>query len=367
MQKFDLFKNELEGTNLIEASAGTGKTYTITGLFLRLILEKHLSVDQILVVTFTKAATEELKDRIRTRLRDALDAFSEGQSKDEFLNTLIERDDDPKSGIRHLKQAIRDFDEAAIFTIHSFCKRMLHDNAFESGSLFDTELVADHENLKQEIVEDFWRKHFYNESRLFINYILDKKITPEKLLAFLGNKIAHPYLKIIPQPDDMSDVAEVEKHYKACFDPVQEAWSSVKTEIRNILDTDKGLNRTKYKKTSIPKWFPSMDDYMAVGNNNPVSFKEFEKFTSSCLQKAVRKNHTAPAHPFFDLCELLKDKQETLIKIFEKRLMRLKIELFQYVKDELEKRKEIRNILSFDDLLSNLQRGIQKGGESRLM
>lgn len=106
-----------------------------------------------------------------------------------------------------------------------------------------------------------------------------------------------------------------------------------------------------------------MDDYMAMGNNNPVSFKEFERFTSSGLQKATNKNHTAPVHPFFDLCEALKDKQEKLTKIFEQRLLRLKIELFQYVKDELRKRKEIRNILSFDDLLFNLQRAIQKGGE----
>ena len=63
MKIFEPINTPLTGTNLIEASAGTGKTYTIAGLFLRLILEKQLTVNQILVVTFTKAATEELKER----------------------------------------------------------------------------------------------------------------------------------------------------------------------------------------------------------------------------------------------------------------------------------------------------------------
>ena len=68
---FDLEKSPLHGRNLIEASAGTGKTYTLAALFVRLILEKGLRVDQILVVTFTEAATEELRDRIRRRMREA--------------------------------------------------------------------------------------------------------------------------------------------------------------------------------------------------------------------------------------------------------------------------------------------------------
>ena len=76
MKSFDILNSPLSGTNLIEASAGTGKTYTIEGLFVRLILEKRLLVDQILVVTFTNAATEELKDRIRSKLLEDLPEFA---------------------------------------------------------------------------------------------------------------------------------------------------------------------------------------------------------------------------------------------------------------------------------------------------
>jgi exodeoxyribonuclease V beta subunit len=153
INNFDLLNSTLEGTNLIEASAGTGKTYTITGLFLRLVLEKHLSVSRILVVTFTEAATGELKERIRNHLREAIRAFSEGGSQDPFLMDLSNKMNDAEKALTHLKEALREFDQASIFTIHGFCKRMLQENAFESGSLFDTELVTDQENLKREIVD----------------------------------------------------------------------------------------------------------------------------------------------------------------------------------------------------------------------
>ena len=77
MEPFNILKHPLEGTTLIEASAGTGKTYTIAGLYLRLVLEKDMEPGNILVVTFTRAATEELRDRIRNRLREALLACRE--------------------------------------------------------------------------------------------------------------------------------------------------------------------------------------------------------------------------------------------------------------------------------------------------
>jgi exodeoxyribonuclease V beta subunit len=154
---FDLLNSPLEGTNLIEASAGTGKTYTIAGLFLRLLLEKNLSVNEILVVTFTEAATQELKDRIRTKLREAICAFAGGRNGDDFFGNLVKSSKNTENALVSLKEAIRAFDQAAIFTIHGFCRRILHENAFESGSLFDTELITDQEGLIREIVDDFWR------------------------------------------------------------------------------------------------------------------------------------------------------------------------------------------------------------------
>ena len=133
----------LHGERLIEASAGTGKTYTIAGLYLRLLLghgplieegadvgqssahERPLSVTEILVVTFTEAATAELRGRIRGRIHEARLAFMRGESKDDLLAQLLIEVEDHELAARRLLAAERQMDEAAVFTIHGFCQRML--------------------------------------------------------------------------------------------------------------------------------------------------------------------------------------------------------------------------------------------------
>jgi exodeoxyribonuclease V beta subunit len=236
VNNFDLLNSPLKGTNLIEASAGTGKTYAITGLFLRLILEKRLSVNEILVVTFTEAATDELKDRIRKKLRRAMEALSGGLCEDAFLNELVKRNKDTETASALLREALRDFDKAAIFTIHGFSRRVLHENAFESGCLFDTELVTEQENLKREIVDDFWRRNFYHASPLFVNYAIHKKFSPDNLLSLLQGNLARPYLVIIPRTV-IPDTSGREEEFRASFDDVCNAWESARADVENILVT----------------------------------------------------------------------------------------------------------------------------------
>ena len=178
-EPFDLVHSPLAGANLIEASAGTGKTYAITAIFLRLLLEQQLKVSQILVVTYTVAATEELRDRIRRQIRAAIVALENGATGDEFIGGLIRNMAHPGEGLRLLKAALRNFDEAPIFTIHSFCQQVLREHAFESLSLFDTELITDERPLAEEIVEDFWRRNFYGAAPEFIRYAGEKKYGPD--------------------------------------------------------------------------------------------------------------------------------------------------------------------------------------------
>ena len=113
MKPLDLVNTPLEGINLIEASAGTGKTYAIEGLFLRLILEKQLRVDQILVVTFTKAATEELRDRIRNKLLQAERAFASGSSEDHLLANLLHCQKDHAEAVDLIHNALVSMDTAS--------------------------------------------------------------------------------------------------------------------------------------------------------------------------------------------------------------------------------------------------------------
>jgi exodeoxyribonuclease V beta subunit len=138
---------------LLEASAGTGKTYQLSTLYVRLVAERHLDVRRILAITFTEAATAELRDRVRLRLRETLDALDAGGGKNEYATSLVARGL-ASSARLHLEIALRDFDQAAISTIHGFSYRTLQELAFEAGQELDLELLADRGPILEQIVDD---------------------------------------------------------------------------------------------------------------------------------------------------------------------------------------------------------------------
>ncbi len=232
MKIFDPINTPLTGTNLIEASAGTGKTYAIAGLFLRLVLEEQLTSDQILVVTFTQAATQELKDRIRNNLLRAKSAFSKGSSNDDLINRLVKKHNHPALAVQLIQNTLIDFDNAAIFTIHGFCHRVLNEHAFETQSLFDTELVTDQTDLVREIVDDFWRKHFYSMPPEFISYASKKISGPEYFLALLGKQKA-PDMRIIPELE-RPDLESLDD-FRNIFKKLKTAWRMSKDRVIPLL------------------------------------------------------------------------------------------------------------------------------------
>ena len=136
MKTLDPITLPLNCSSLIEASAGTGKTHTIKNLYLRLLLEP-LTVAQILVVTFTKAATEELRERIRENIQACYIFFQERLSgketqSDDFFEQLFEQVENKEEALLRLRIAEREIDLASVFTIHSFCQKMLFQFAFDS-------------------------------------------------------------------------------------------------------------------------------------------------------------------------------------------------------------------------------------------
>jgi exodeoxyribonuclease V beta subunit len=159
MLPFDALELPLSGRSLVEASAGTGKTHAITTLVLRLLLERGLPIDRILVVTFTEAATAELRRRVRDRLTQALAALELPGRADDDVARVLDRAlaEDGRDEVRRtLRRALLSVDEAAISTIHGFCQRALKDSAFDSGMRFDAELTGDLSLVKNEVLHDAW-------------------------------------------------------------------------------------------------------------------------------------------------------------------------------------------------------------------
>ena len=175
----------LRGSHLIEASAGTGKTWTIAALYVRLVLGhghegtapvRAMLPQDVLVMTFTRAATRELSDRIRARLTEAAQVFRGlAETDDDFLQQL--QDEYPEGDLREqaahrLALAAQAMDDAAVYTIDAWCQRMLREHAFDSGSLFEENLVGDEAALRLEAVQDYWRQQFYPMDAALVTQVL---------------------------------------------------------------------------------------------------------------------------------------------------------------------------------------------------
>ena len=361
LQPFDLLNAPLEGINLIEASAGTGKTYTIEGLFVRLVLEKQLQIDQILVLTFTNAATEELKERIRNKLVEVKNAFAAGSSNNPFIDVLVKGYPRTKATGLLIHESLIDFDKASIFTIHGFCQRILHENAFETGNSFDAELLVSQATLLMEVVDDFWRKTFYAAPLELVGYTLDRLKGPEYFCR-LWERVKTPDVVIVPDPAEPP--LETVQPYREALQQLKSAWPTSREAVISRLK-DPALNAKIYgnlksvagqseltvRDLKVMALVEAMDHLAHPRSIGFPLFEHFEKFTADKLCRSTKKNQTPPDHPFFDLCDLVFEQGHRLKDESERYLLSLKSRLFAFAAAELGKRKKEKNIQYFDDLL----------------
>ncbi|MGC9386697.1 MAG: UvrD-helicase domain-containing protein, partial [Hydrogenovibrio sp.] len=188
------------GITRIEASAGTGKTYSISYLVLRLVVEEGLEIDQILTVTFTKAATEELKERIRRQLYKARQAYDQPPENDETLQRWIAtRQDTVVEDKQRLTNALANIDQAGIFTIHSFCQRVLTEFPLESQQAFKLEVTDDLRDLKMQVVQDFWRQQVYELPPSRARLLKKTLSSPQALYDWL-QAVGDDEVTLVPDP-----------------------------------------------------------------------------------------------------------------------------------------------------------------------
>ena len=352
----------LSGINLIEASAGTGKTYAIASLYLRLLMETELLPEEILVVTYTEAATQELRSRIRNRIREALEVMEGGDTRDAFLEGLYEQA--TLTGLKRvrdlLERALGAFDTASIFTIHGFCLRALQDNAFESGSLYDTELVTDQTALLRDIVEDFWRMHFFREPAPLLGYTLRNRQSPATFISLLKNLHAGTGVEVIPDFSE-EQIAALDRECSAAYQESSAFWQRERDSITELLRTSKGLKRSQdtYRADLLEPLFADMDEFVAGGNPCDL-FGDFKKFTASAIVEGTKLKNTPPEHPLFGSCQRLQGAVQS-------RFLALKAELVRFYRKSLPLRKRVSNIRFFDDLLEDLYRALLSDGGGAIL
>ncbi|MCF7522175.1 exodeoxyribonuclease V subunit beta [Neisseria sp. ZJ106] len=365
---FDPLAIPIESSNLIEASAGTGKTYGIAALFTRLILLEQLAVDRILVVTFTKAATAELKTRLRARLDEALqvlehapddEPFSDGISEyccqhhenDEFLPALLLKALEQESRNRlivRLKAAISRFDNAAIYTIHGFCQRVLRDYAFLCQSPFDVALSENDQQIKLQAAQDFWRQTV-SGNRELAGLVFKHRCTPESVLAEIQSYAARPYLTPNRPENRLSETRAAAE----CN------WQNIRQSLADLEQTfwrvHASLNGNAYRKNTFEKVFALLGEASAAGRlpDDAYLHEYLPKFAADRLEEKVKKGQSPDLAAFAKL-QSLANLQRDLSAVAEAEqnaLTALKLDLLESLKTALAEQKKSGRSRSFDDLL----------------
>jgi exodeoxyribonuclease V beta subunit len=347
----------LHGARLIEASAGTGKTFTICSLYLRLLLghggadSRHpypLTVDQILVVTFTEAATEELRSRIRSRIRDARLAFMRGHSYDFFLKQLLVDEPNHDLASQLLLQAERQMDEAAVYTIHGFCQRMLVNSAFESGSLFETSFLTDESKLRNQVVADYWRKKFYSLSPELSSIIRERWKTPSALLSEIN-----PYLSgapiFIKGNELKGSIESIHEENLDLINNLKKSWIEASGDIQRAFD-ESDVNRRSYTKKSLPNWIEQLNYWAKEETSTYYTPDCLTKFSASVL--AEKSKVSPPTHSVFDEIQTFFETPPSVVDSIMKDAVEECRTLLQNAKDKI-------HVLAFDDLLTQLSNALK--------
>jgi exodeoxyribonuclease V beta subunit len=343
----------LTGTSLVEASAGTGKTYAITTLVLRLVLERGLPLEKILVVTFTEAATAELRARVRRRIDEGLAAFDahlEGRAiADAELRALAQRSADPREGRRRLAAALEGADLAAVFTIHGFCRRVLQDCAFESGVLFDAEILTDARPLRDEVVGDFWARELAELQPVVVGQLLGAGLDLERLRSLADKCARYPDVPILPA----STGAAVEPALESFFAAFRAARAAfVAEEVRAAL-SGAGISKQRYRQDWLRGWLAQVAAYLEREPVHPTTPEVLARFCTAAIAAAV-KTGAAPTHPFFPVCDALIAARAACERAAREKVASLCGGLAEFARSELRARKEAAGVLSFDDLLQYL-------------
>jgi exodeoxyribonuclease V beta subunit len=356
------FDVALDGTRLVEAGAGTGKTWTITALVLRLLLEQQLEIGQILVVTYTRAATGELRGRIRQRLAEALAAFEGGGSGDAYLCDLVARHEAGMACAR-LRLAIESFDEAAIHTIHGFCQRALAETAFEAGQSFERELLADQRELLAAVARDAWRRLLADASENWARWLIDRFAGPDGLAGMVAAHLGRIDARLAaPEAVDREAAAA---EFAVAHAMARDLWLADREAILDRLAGAK-LNQQSYKPDRMRPRIAALDAYFSHEMAALPLPADADHFGLAKIIAKLNKGAAAPEHAFFAVMDALLAAASGLAAAYERATRRLVHDFLVAARADLTERKRRSGRQAYDDLLIDLARALEGPGGAAL-
>jgi exodeoxyribonuclease V beta subunit len=363
MKPLDVQTLPLDGTVCIEASAGTGKTYTIALIVLRLVMETALDLRALVVVTFTESATGELAERIAAFLRVAREYAACGirTKENESIALLVDaaRQSVGEKVVSRLDDALLNFDLARISTIHGFCKRVLDDFAFETKSSFGTGLIANRNDLAEEILADFWRKEIVPLDPLLYSLVPD--LTPASLRDELGRFLSFPGLDVVGPVVDQKMI----NAFLGDFDALGNLWTKSKPEILLMMKEPRRFKTKVYEATeeNLQRFETRIDACFdkALPDLEVVKLISYTYLDGHIYAPAKKAGFSLPNLPLLKKADVFLEKFGSFAVDFA---ASLKTKGYHYLTIELNTRQRALHVRSFDNMISDLASALRAGGEA---
>ena len=369
------------GITLLEASAGTGKTYQITNLVVRLVAEHKVPMREILVVTFTKAATAELVDRIRLRLAEAaavLRGEGEPSERDGMLTSLLARsveNECRREWLQRIVEAQESFDQALISTIHGFCQRMLQQNAFESGAEFGLELMTSDRELISNLVDDYLSAQVNTASLERYRFLVNVcGFSRESLMQTAGAALRDPDMALVPMdlvpsaPADFSDcVVEALSDWDSGSEALGRRFDLGKPTQPNLKKNPESvLFESARGRTYVSSGLKKLDEPVrawlvaCAGPKMPPVPAKVAKYFNRANFDVTLASGVVFEHPLFDeICALV----QIGVEVHDGQSSNEKTAPWHgfvaWIRGAYEARKAVDRVVAFQDLLRKLATGLQ--------
>ncbi|MDP0122985.1 exodeoxyribonuclease V subunit beta [Glaesserella parasuis] len=369
----------LNQSSLIEASAGTGKTYTMANLYLRLILgvrcPSPLTVEQILVVTFTKAATQELRDRIREKLvnvgkwfRDPSSKEAQDALREPFLAELYQ-EVQPRLNecLLRLSIAEREIDLASIFTIDSFCQKMLFQFAFSSGIRFDIDLLSNEDELLTRLSEETWRELFYPMGLAETVAVAEELKTPSDALTAVKGYLYGDFPDLAAENQWLTQgISSYLADYQALLQEAKQHWLAVGAEAESLIVTEinksykkgekKSLSRRAYQMRWIENWLKELNEWATSGSHY-FPTNSLSRFCQDFINEKAEEGAEPLTHTIFAKNQDYLTAYQTQFEGKSKAIFLY--QFFSHLRQKLADYKQTHKEKSFGDMLSFLLSALQ--------
>ena len=382
-------------TTFIEASAGTGKTRALTTLVARLVMEEGRPLDRILVVTFTRAATAELRDRIRnvlgatlaaarTRGVDGRDGAVPATGWDlHGTHAGAEIAADSQTGellaawegrggivdqalVRRLETAMRDVDRANIHTIHGFCQRVLADHAFESGFPFGFEVHGGDGEMVARAVRDSWRRRLYPASTFLTRYAVSNGFLPEEIAAWVSSRRAKSGVAIVGGDPLERPIEGHEAAWREAFDATRVVWEENRGDFLAEMLEGSWLNRSRYRARRTERELAAIEALLSAPEPRLPEQGVFSRYGRQQLSHACKRNCAVPGNALFDAFDRLEEASGEMRAACDQWLRWNRRDILAEVHASVRRSIRDERRVAYDDLLLELDEALAGADGQRL-